>query len=138
MRSPARRGLLPRAAINLEAVVALTRASITLRMSQESQIPRLLGQPAAPAQDPPARPELEANLVGWAVIRAARLLPWHPTCLPQALAAKAMLVRRGISFESHLGVIQTAPFKAHAWVTVAGTPIVGGPTHHATRVATFH
>lgn len=75
--------------------------------------------------------------MGSAVSRAAGLLPWRPTCLPQALAARLMLRRRGIDFESHLGVIKTSPFKAHAWVTVRGTPIVGGPTHHATRVATF-
>ena len=92
---------------------------------------------ADPAQGPPGRPQREAVRVGSAVRRASRMLPWHPTCLPQALAARIMLRRRGIDYESHLGVIKTAPFKAHAWVTVRGTPIVGGPTHHATRLATF-
>jgi hypothetical protein len=129
--------MLRRAAIGLEAGLALTWASVALRFSREANVPRLLGKPSDPAHGPPARPQAEARRVGSAVRRAAGLLPWHPTCLPQAVAAQIMLRRRGIDFESHLGVIKTAPFGAHAWVTVRGTPIIGGPAHHATRVATF-
>ena len=137
MSSPDGRQLRRRAAMGLEAGLALIRASVALRLSPEANIARLLGEPSDPAQGPPARPHLDAWRVGTAVSRAAGLLPWRPKCLPQALAARMMLRRRGIDFESHLGVIETSPFKAHAWVTVRGTPIVGGPTHHATRLATF-
>ena len=128
---------LRRAAIGLEAGVALTWASVAVRRASGPEVTRLLGEPSAPMQGMAARPQFEAWRVGRAVSRVAGWLPWRPTCLPQAVATRLMLRRRGIDFESHLGVIQTAPFEAHAWVTVRGTPVVGGPTHHATRIATF-
>lgn len=128
---------LRRASIGLEAGVALTRATLALRRVPEDQVASLLGTPSPPTPDPPAGPGPEARRVGRAVIRAAGLLPWHPTCLPQALAAQRMLRRRGIAHEGHLGVTKAEPFEAHAWVTVRGTPVVGGPIHHATRLASF-
>src|SRR5947208_1752518 len=37
-----------------------------------------------------------------AVTTAARNVPWNAVCLPQALAAKAMLARRGCGSSVHL------------------------------------
>lgn len=109
--------------MGLEAALALTWASLALKRSPSGpRLTRLLGEPSDASEEPPARPSLEAYRVGWAVHR---------------VAASAMLRRRGLRCEIHLGVVSTAPFQAHAWVTVRGTPIVGGPAHHATRVATF-
>ena len=68
-----------------------------------------------------------ARRVRWAVESAARVLPWHPVCLPQALAAKAMLGRRGIESTLYLGVDVTRELDAHAWVRVADVIVTGGP-----------
>ena len=97
----------------------------------------MLGTPGAAAPSHPGPPGAEALLVGRAVARVAHHLPWHPTCLPQALATRAMLRRRGIPCVSHLGVIRTEPFEAHAWVTVNDRVVQGGPIGHATEVARF-
>jgi len=62
-----------------------------------------------------------------AVTTAARNVPWNAVCLPQALAAKAMLARRGCGAAFHLGATRDAEGKlnAHAWLVAGGTIVVG-------------
>lgn len=65
--------------------------------------------------------------VGKAVTVAARNVPWNAVCLPQAMAAKAMLARRGCGSSFHLGADFDAQGKliAHAWLVAGGTIVVG-------------
>ena len=124
-----------RAALFAEAAIALTVASLALHAVPRGRASRLLGRPrradsAGVAGDPGPR----ARGVGRAVERVAAALPWRPSCLPQAVATRAMLRRRGIACEAHLGVVSTAPLEAHAWVTVAGHVVTGGPLR-ATELA---
>ena len=67
--------------------------------------------------------------VGWAVTRIASYFPESAMCLAQALAARAMLNRRGIASLLHVGVArsQAAPFEAHAWLEAAGVEVTGYP-----------
>ncbi len=62
-----------------------------------------------------------------AVTIAARNVPWNAVCLPQALAAKAMLARRGCGSSIHLGACLDAHgrISAHAWLVASGTVVVG-------------
>ena len=62
-----------------------------------------------------------------AVTTAARNVPWNAVCLPQAIAAKAMLARRGCGSSFHLGADLNAKGKltAHAWLVAGGTVVVG-------------
>jgi hypothetical protein len=62
-----------------------------------------------------------------AVTMAARNVPWNAVCLPQAMAAKAMLARRGCGSSFHLGADFDAQGKiiAHAWLVAGGTVVVG-------------
>lgn len=62
-----------------------------------------------------------------AVTTAARNVPWNAVCLPQAMAAKAMLARRGCGSSFHLGADFNAEGKliAHAWLVVGGSVVVG-------------
>ena len=129
--------LLRRSPLALEAAVFLTAASVAKCVLPGGRLTRLLGQPAHPEHCEAGPPGAEAALVGYAVSRVARLLPWHPTCLPQALAVRMMLRRRGVACVSHLGVFQTQPVKAHAWVTVNGAIVQGGPVRHIAEVARF-
>jgi hypothetical protein len=124
--------------LRLEAALALAFATVAIRLLPRRARVRLLGQvdgtrgaADAGAADPRARG------VGRAVERMARLLPWRPSCLPQAVATRAMLRRRRIPSEGHLGIVSTAPLEAHAWVTVRGSVVQGGPVRDATEVAAF-
>jgi hypothetical protein len=62
-----------------------------------------------------------------AVTTAARNVPWNAVCLPRAMAAKAMLERRGYGSSFHLGANFDARGKliAHAWLVAGGTVVVG-------------
>jgi hypothetical protein len=69
----------------------------------------------------------QVTSVRWAIEAAARHLPWHPVCLPQAVAAQWMLRRRGIPSTLYLGADPTADYHAHAWVRAGTTIVTGGP-----------
>jgi Transglutaminase-like superfamily len=111
----------------VEAAVELTRASVVMRVLPSRRTAGLLGSPHSTRPDVQVAPEkLDAAVrVGVTVARVASRLPWHPTCLRQAVAAQRMLRRRGIPCSLHLGVTGVREAKAHAWVTVDGKPIVG-------------
>lgn len=71
--------------------------------------------------------DLTACAIGRAVLVAAQRLPWHPLCLPQAVAAGVMLRRRGYAPRLAFGVKQTADgLAAHAWLTLADGIVCGG------------
>jgi hypothetical protein len=66
--------------------------------------------------------------IRWAIGAAGRPLPWA-TCLVQALAADAMLRRRGIGAEIRFGVRMLPngdlPIEGHAWVECEGGATIG-------------
>lgn len=70
-----------------------------------------------------------AELVGWAVTRAARYVPFKAVCLPQAMAARIMLKRRGVESVMHFGAArgEEKPIDAHAWLDAAGVEVTGYP-----------
>ncbi|HET9176524.1 MAG TPA: lasso peptide biosynthesis B2 protein [Pseudolabrys sp.] len=81
----------------------------------------------------------EANWVAWAVEKAAAK-PWiNALCLPRALAAHAMLRRRGIASRLCLGIARKeSGLAAHAWVEVDKQKIdAGGGEVAYTRLAEF-
>ncbi|HUP39585.1 MAG TPA: lasso peptide biosynthesis B2 protein [Vicinamibacterales bacterium] len=72
----------------------------------------------------------EANRrVAWAVSSVASRLPGRNSCLIEALAAEAMLRRRGYECQLRLGVPPArptnAPFAAHAWIEHDGHVVIG-------------
>ena len=79
----------------------------------------------------PQSPELvaRAQLIGWAVTRAARYVPFKAVCLPQAMAARIMLKRRGVASVMHFGAArgEEKPIDAHAWLDAAGVEVTGYP-----------
>src|ERR1700722_6760570 len=62
-----------------------------------------------------------------AITVAARNVPWNAVCLPQAMAAKAMLARRGCGSTFHLGATfdENGKLTAHAWLGAGGKVVVG-------------
>ena len=119
-----------------EAAVMLVMARLAVRFVAPAQL-------LAWADRPPRRvcrfAADDAKWVAWAieVVSAKRLT--SALCLPQALAAHAMLRRRGIASRLCLGVAPANDaFVAHAWVEVGGDVIVGRSEPGAfTRLAEF-
>ena len=70
-----------------------------------------------------------AEEIGWAVTRAARYVPFKAVCLPQAMAARVMLKRRGVKSVMHFGAAKGTekPLDAHAWLDAAGVEVTGYP-----------
>lgn len=70
-----------------------------------------------------------AEKIGWAVTRAARNIPFKAVCLPQAMAARVMLKRRGLASVVHFGATRSdgKAFEAHAWLDAAGVEVTGYP-----------
>jgi hypothetical protein len=67
--------------------------------------------------------------IGWAVSVAKRFVP-KGNCLPQALAAEALLIQCGHPVEFRIGVVkkQGDRLEAHAWVESGGSLVVGDLT----------
>ena len=88
---------------------------------------RVLARWLARAPDKGACDDTLPSQVRRAVTIAARNVPWNAVCLPQAMAAKAMLARRGHGSAFHLGARLDAEGRVvgHAWLAVGDTIVVG-------------
>jgi transglutaminase-like putative cysteine protease len=119
-----------------EAAVMLVMARLAVRVVAPAYL-------LAWASRPPRRIRRfasdDAKWIAWAieVVNAKRLT--GALCLPQALAAHAMLRRRDIASRLCLGVARAnEAFVAHAWVEVGEDVIVGRSEPGAfTRLAEF-
>ncbi|SRR5712692_8740726 len=109
-------------ALLFETMVWLAATRVALWLLPLRVIRRLLARAAS--WTPDARPTTER--IAWAVSLAGRVVP-QATCLPQALAAEALLTRGGYPAELRIGVIKTDRDRlvAHAWVESAGRIVVG-------------
>ena len=81
----------------------------------------------------------ETHWVAWAVEHVGALPGMDAVCLPRALAAHAMLRRRGIASRLCLGVARHGrELAAHAWIEVGETKIIGADeAADLTRLAAF-
>jgi hypothetical protein len=119
----------------LEAAACLLAARLALVFIPFPRLAGWLGtfvpptdQRAARASATPRDVEL-AKEIGWAVTRSARYVPFRAVCLPQAMAAQAMLKRRGVASVMHFGAGKGSdkPLDAHAWLDAAGVEVTGYP-----------
>lgn len=125
-----------RRALILEAVAYLLAARLALIFVPFPWLARRIGT-FVPPTDPRAAPALGAIApdqtylaaeIGWAVTRAARYLPFKAVCLPQAMAARLMLKRRGVKSVMHFGAAKGRDkLDAHAWLDAAGVEVTGYP-----------
>jgi hypothetical protein len=118
-----------------EAVIRLASARIKLAVLPFRRIASRLGT-LVPPGDPrilshPMSHEAAATArdVGWAVRSVAPWLPFRSVCLQQALAAHAMLHRRGITAIMHFGTgrDEANALTPHAWLDAAGERVTGYP-----------
>ena len=116
-----------RRGIVLEAAIALAVASLRLKLRPFREVAARIGQqqPTEFRARDHSVPR-EALRIAEAIAIASRNLPWSPKCLPQAIAAKRLLDRRGVGSALYFGVRPAlSEFEAHAWVGVGGRIIVG-------------
>ncbi|HEX2087349.1 MAG TPA: lasso peptide biosynthesis B2 protein [Solirubrobacteraceae bacterium] len=119
------RALLAEAAVLL-ALARLAVVLVPFRVIARRLGPRMAETPRVDAVEPERLRRLT-----WAIAAVARRTPWRSQCLEQALAAKAMLRRRGIASTLYLGVARGAagaprPFDAHAWLRSGTVHVTGG------------
>lgn len=77
---------------------------------------------------PSERARASADQIKSRIVDVYRRAPILGECLPQALAAAAMLRLRGVRSTLHFGVLKgsaTAPLTAHAWLTVGDIVVAG-------------
>ena len=119
-----------------EAAVMLVLAQIAVRFVSPARL-------FAWANRPPRRIRRfaadETTWVSWAVESVGARASMNVLCLPRALAAHAMLRRRGIASRLCLGVARNGgELAAHAWVEIGKDIIVGGAdADRFTRLAEF-
>jgi hypothetical protein len=126
-----------RRALVVEAALWLLAARIALIAIPFPRLARRLGAFVPPTDERVTRvaagcsaedAELAAE-IGWATVRAARHVPFKAVCLPQAMAARIMLRRRGVASVLHFGAAKGTdkPIDAHAWLDAAGVEVTGYP-----------
>jgi len=126
-----------RRALLAEAMVCLLAARLALVFIPFPRLARHLGTFVPPtdarvaaAQTATGQDQVQrAEEIGWAVTRAAHYVPFKAVCLPQAMAARVMLDRRGVKSVMHFGAAkgQDKPLDAHAWLNAAGVEVTGYP-----------
>jgi Transglutaminase-like superfamily len=101
--------------------LALARLAI-LVMPFRRIVPWLERSPDSPHHDAEAIADVRQ-----AVESAARNVPWNAVCLPQAMACKAMLARRGQGSALHIGAARGTrdELMAHAWLVAGGEIVIG-------------
>ncbi len=120
-----------------EAVAGLLVARFALIFLPFPRLARYLGTFVPPSDPRVAQAGNDAAMdqselaeeIGWAVTRAARYVPFNAVCLPQAMAARVMLKRRGVKSVMHFGAARgkDKPLNAHAWLDAAGVEVTGYP-----------
>ena len=112
-----------------EAAGLIVAARLGMRLLPIERLRALLARTRQEHRPPNARAAEANRRVGWAVRSVASRLPGRNSCLIEALAAEAMLRRRGYECQLRLGVPRAgsanAPFAAHAWIEHNGHVVIG-------------
>ena len=87
---------------------------------------RMAGCSIRRPEPPPQARSAEVTSVRWAIVVAARHVPWRAMCFQQGLAAQFMLRRRGIPSVLYYGVAGNDGLSAHVWVRDGDTNVIGG------------
>jgi hypothetical protein len=113
----------PGALLLLESAFALGAARLFVLVVPFRLYSRWMGKDAESAQETTAPDVL--HRVSRALESVSRHVPWRSQCLEQALAAKAMLRRRGISNTLYVAVAREVALEAHAWLRSGDICVTG-------------
>jgi Transglutaminase-like superfamily len=113
--------------LTVEAACFLGLARFLILLVPFRRIAPWLQRKPRGSERPTAPDRALAGNVRRAVTTAAHHVPWNAVCLPQAMAAKFMLARRGFDSTLHLGVARKGAndLIAHAWLEAGSAIVVG-------------
>jgi Transglutaminase-like superfamily len=119
----------------IEATLMLGVIRVGLKLLRFPTLWRLLNRTPRPPIGLPASGRLSLDRVAWAVTTASPYVLGSRRCLPQALAAQQLLVRRGLPARLRLGVARDDGGRvlAHAWMETDGRVVIGGSTSELER-----
>jgi hypothetical protein len=119
-----------------EAAIMLMLARLAVRILPSARLLRWADRPMKKVRRFPAD---DAAWTAWAIEHAAKRQGAAQQCLPRALAAHAMLRRRGIASRLCLGVARNGDqIIAHAWIEVGARKLVSAEdTGRFTPLAAF-
>lgn len=125
-------------AMTIEAIALLTLARVAVRTLP---FQRIAEHPVLRLRkvDTSAR-TTDVAAIARIVGAAARAMPFRAKCLEQAITTTAMLRGRGVAATLHLGTRRgtgDAGLEAHAWVSIDGEVIIGGPVYSYTEVIRY-
>lgn len=112
-----------------EALFWLSWARLFVTRAPFPRVATFLGKPGGDLSDEERAADPRRALEVQAGVRlVCRSLGWRPSCLVRAVAATAMLRRRGLPSTCYFGVQPgiDAALRAHAWVTHGPVFVVGG------------
>lgn len=124
-----------RQALVVEAALLLLAARVVLLVVPFQRLARGWGSFVVPTEVAPMNHAVSpdarriAIAVGWAVRATASVMPTKAMCLQQAVTARWMLARRGITSIIHYGAgrDESGALVAHAWLDAAGEEVTGHP-----------
>jgi Transglutaminase-like superfamily len=111
----------------LNAAILLVAIRLGLRLVPVKTLRYLLARTQATTELQEAD-QVYVDRVPWAVTLVSRYLPAPTSCLTRALAAQALLSRRGYQSHLRIGVAkgEDGQLEAHAWVESKGRVVIGG------------
>jgi hypothetical protein len=121
----------------LEAILWLAVAGIAIAVLPFRQIASLTARPVRAPKPPDHVRSTKVRRVRWAIITAARRVPWRAKCFQKGFAAQVMLRRRGIPSVLYYGAAQDEKngLHTHVWLRDGKVDVVGG--EFACRFATL-
>ena len=116
-----------------QAVVWLAVVACALRAFSFKTAMRLAAHPLSRPSRSEASAAVLAADIRWAVLAAARRVPWRTVCIHRGLAAQIMLRRRGAASRLYYGARSdglhedgSQGLAAHVWVRLGDHGVVGG------------
>jgi hypothetical protein len=117
-------------ALLVEAIFWLAIASLAIAFLPFRSVAAAASRRAQASSPPDQGKSAIVSRVQWAVIAAARRMPWRAVCFQQGLAAHLMLRRRGVPSIIYYGAAQIPDdgLTAHVWVRAGALDVVGCET----------
>jgi Transglutaminase-like superfamily len=119
----------------MEAAFFLGASRIGLHLLPFRTLCRLLERAQCSSSGSFRMQRLAPNRITWAVNLMAPYVLGARPCLPQALAAQVLLLRRGVPARLRVGVARGAwgEVRAHAWIETGGKVVIGGSPRELAR-----
>jgi len=118
------------------ALLLLGLARLAILLVPFKHYSRLLGAKQSGAPLPAALENAQsakARSIGRTVRATAAITPWNAVCLPQAIAAAALLRMARVPYAVYFGLAKDGydprkdPMRAHAWLQAGERIVTGGP-----------